>query len=195
LTASHPTSSASVHSLAGPATTTSAASPPARACASTDLALAGTDEVRSQDGNPGDWVGRFSVRNTSGSTCRLNGWPGLVFFGVDVTDICLPAGASGPSCPPSPDHTTPQPITVDRANGAPRDVVLTPGGTTVFGVLWTIGIGELCKSEKPWLDPYGVHILVPGDPRPLTQVFDNTNHMEICGEEVQVTAFGAAGAG
>jgi len=160
-----------------------------RTCTATDLAVAGAGEVRSTDGSLGDWVSRISLRDTSGSGCRLDGWPGLEFFGEAGISICVSPGV-GPSCAPPPDHTTPQPVSVTRT-GTPRDIVLRPGATTVFAMLWTLGWGDFCTSSKPLIEPYGVRIRVPGDSRPLTQLLGTTEDMQICGQEVQVTAFGA----
>ena len=103
------------------------------------------------------------MRNTSATGCQLNGWPGLVFFGENVVDFCLPPRNRDPLVP------------------------------ATCAVLWTIGAGDFCKSDKQVLYPFGVHILVPGDSQPLTQYFDNTNSPQLCDQTVQVTAFGAAG--
>ncbi|WP_194927118.1 DUF4232 domain-containing protein [Catenulispora pinisilvae] len=182
-----------VRTVTAPAPSTSPSAPPTPACTAADLALNGTNEVRSQDGNAGEWVTQFILRNASGSSCRLNGWPGLAFFGEDTIILCPPAGAAGSSCP-TPDYTTPQPISVTRAPGDPREIILAPGGLTLFAVLWTLGEdADVCDSDPVWVGPHGVHILIPGDPEPLTHLFGSTDGIEPCGQQVQVTAFGAAG--
>ncbi|MBS2552612.1 hypothetical protein KGQ19_37730 [Catenulispora sp. NL8] len=158
-----------------------------------DLALNGTNEVRSQDGKVGDWDTQFILRDASASSCRLDGWPGLAFFGEDTIILCPPPGVAGSSCS-TPDHTTPQPISVTRAPGDPREIILAPGGLTLFAVLWTLAANaDFCESGMVFSGPYGVHILIPGDPEPLTHLFGSTDRIVPCGQQVQVTAFGAAG--
>ncbi|MBS2536102.1 hypothetical protein KGQ20_25395 [Catenulispora sp. NF23] len=182
-----------VRTVAAPAPSTSPAAPPTPACTAADLALNGTNEVRSQDGKVGDWDTQFILRDASASSCRLDGWPGLAFFGEDTIILCPPPGVAGSSCS-TPDHTTPQPISVTRAPGDPREIILAPGGLTLFAVLWTLAANaDFCESGMVFSGPYGVHILIPGDPEPLTHLFGSTDRIVPCGQQVQVTAFGAAG--
>jgi hypothetical protein len=175
------------------AAVTSKAPPPIRACATQDLTIAGADEARSKDGQVGDWDLQVALRNTSRSTCRLQGWPGLEFVGESKVYICSTPAPKGATCGVDPDKTSVRPVTVTSSDsGTPLEMVLAPTHTTTFAVAWSLGYGT-CTNTEPMSEPYGVQIRVPGASQPLTLVLGDADLMQICNSVVQVTAFGSLG--
>ncbi|MFD4602457.1 DUF4232 domain-containing protein [Streptomyces sp. NPDC058464] len=170
---------------AAPADTRSgtATTPAARTCTTRDLAASeGRTSPQVGGGRPG-YAAEIVLRNRSGSTCRLSGWPGLTFFGDGVLHVCTTADP--PDCESGPVSTSGiRPFKVSRSAAAvPPTVLLAPGHTTSF-VLHT---DDACPGVDA---PYGVDIRLPGGSRPLTLV--PGPNLSPCDGKLDVTAFGSA---
>ncbi|WP_405885526.1 DUF4232 domain-containing protein [Streptomyces sp. NBC_01136] len=123
---------------------------------------------RPDGGRVGDFATQIVLRNSSRSTCSLRGWAGLTVYGDDAILACG-AGDSAPHCGKPVNTTDPRPVTVTRTTGpAPTLVLLTPGGKTSYGLLWTLELGPNCYAPTHWEPPYGARIWIPGDSHPLT---------------------------
>ncbi|MEU9449809.1 DUF4232 domain-containing protein [Streptomyces sp. NPDC048277] len=121
------------------------------------------------------------LRNRSGSTCRLIGWPGLSFFGDNTIHVCTTADPPGcTSGPVSTSGTRPFKVTRSQAV-APPAVSLAPGRTTSFLLYSKDGCMQVSGA-------YGVDIRLPGDSRPLTLV--PAPGLAPCDEKLDVTPFG-----
>lgn len=157
-----------------------------------DLTASEAASVRSRDGQPADWATPFVLRNVGRSTCQLGGWAGIAFFGDSMIVIC-PTPAQ--SCRLHPDTTTPRPVDVTRSNqGTPGEIVLTPGTSTFFTLVWTVGFSSnFCTQTTPTVEPYSVQIRVPGDNRPLTVILTADTNLQLCNARAQITAFGITG--
>ncbi|MER6080060.1 DUF4232 domain-containing protein [Streptomyces sp. NPDC001833] len=127
------------------------------------------------------FAGEVVLRNRSGSTCRLSGWPGLTFFGDGTIHVCTTADP--PDCVSGPVSTSgTRPFKVSRFGAAtPPVVLLAPGRTTSFVVEthgWCLGVSPA----------YSVDIRLPGDSRPLTLA--PAPNISPCDDKLDVTAFG-----
>ncbi|MER7187146.1 DUF4232 domain-containing protein [Streptomyces hyaluromycini] len=174
-------------STAAPSNTRSrtTTAPSAPTCTTRDLAVAeGRTSPQVGDHRPG-YAAEIVLRNRSGSSCRLSGWPGLTFFGDGTVHICTTADP--PGCESGPVSTSgTRPFKVSRSGAVvPPSVLLAPGRTTSF----------LLYAEDPCAGvgvaaPYGVDIRLPGGSRPLTLV--PGPNLSPCDEKFVVTAFGSA---
>ncbi|MFD8818527.1 DUF4232 domain-containing protein [Streptomyces sp. NPDC059627] len=155
--------------------------PGAPACTTHGLA-ASEGRTSPQVGGGQGFAAEIVLRNRSGSTCRLSGWPGLTFFGDGTLHVCTTADP--PDCKSGPVSTSgTRPFKVSRSGAAtPPVILLDPGQTTSFVLHtdeWCMGVGA----------PYGVDIRLPGGSRPLTLV--PGPNLSPCDDRLDVTAFGS----
>ncbi|MFF7468216.1 DUF4232 domain-containing protein [Streptomyces sp. NPDC008092] len=161
----------------------STTAPAAPTCTTGDVAAAeGRTSPQVGGGLPG-FAAEIVLRNRSGSTCRLSGWPGLTFFGDGSLHACTTADP--PGCESGPVSTSGiRPFKVSRSGAAaPPAVLLAPGHTTSF----VLHSDDSCPGVGA---PYGVDIRLPGGSRPLTLV--PGPNLSPCDEKLDVTAFGPA---
>ncbi|MFE1882185.1 DUF4232 domain-containing protein [Streptomyces diastatochromogenes] len=167
--------------------TTAPAAPAVPGCATRDLTVSEGQTGLPASGESG-WFGTpIQLRNHSGSACRLRGWPGLTFYGDGTIRGCAKGDAST-ACgkPLSTSGTRPFTITRSSARSLP-DILLTPGRTTTFTLVWqgSYSCGAYVDS------PYGVDIRVPGDSHALTLI--PATAISPCEGRIEVTPFGVVG--
>jgi hypothetical protein len=170
-----------------PARTTAPAPAPVPACAARNLTASEGSTGLPASGESGWFATPILLRNRSGSTCRLRGWPGLTFYGDDTIVGCA-EGDSSPSCgkPLSTSGTRPFSVTRSAVPHLP-DMALSPGRTTSFTLVWQ---GSY-SCDRLVDGPYGIDVRVPGDSHPLTLL--PAVPISPCEGHLQVTPFGVAG--
>lgn len=157
------------------------APPAAPACTSRDLTVSEGKAAAYMRGDSMRYAAPVVLRDRSGSTCRLSGWPGLTFFGEGTIHVCTTADP--PGCVSGPESTSgTRPFKVTRSRTvAPPTVTLAPGGTTSFTMSW-----PFCGMD---LDaPYGMEVRLPGDSRPL--ILAPAKNAIPCENKLDVTPFG-----
>jgi hypothetical protein len=162
----------------------------ARKCTAGDLTASEGHTGKPLSNVQADFATQILLRNASRTTCRLNGWAGIALYGDSTIQSCTP-GQQSPKCGKPLSTSEPRAITVTRVTlGTPPDVPLAPGASTSFTLLWNGSYGP-SYCDRLWPTPYGGHIWVPGDSRPLTLVpFPNISP---CDGMLQITAFGVVG--
>ncbi|MET8408484.1 DUF4232 domain-containing protein [Streptomyces sp. NPDC005195] len=166
-----------------PSATSAPVAPFVPACGSSALTVWEGHTGPPVAGPPGYFATQIFLRNHSGSTCHLRGWPGLTFFGDGIIRGCG-AGDPSPRCgkPESTSGRRNFSVTRTSTHDLP-DIVLAPAHTTSFTILW---------SGECHIDPsYGVDIRVPDDARALRLA--PTVQISPCEGRVQVTPFGVVG--
>ncbi|MGW2931020.1 hypothetical protein ACWDA7_03940 [Streptomyces sp. NPDC001156] len=173
--------------------TRSAASPsPANDCATRDLVLTSDKPRRAVLGNPGDVAMDMRLRNRSGISCVLDGWPGVVFVGgeAEPPTKCVP-GYPGPQCLGRIDTTTRRPLSVTRYGpGRPTAVRLAPGRSTSFSLVWKSATETVCNGADFYDPPYAADIWVPGDSAPVVVT---PLPISPCHGKIAITPFGVTG--
>ncbi|MFD7317381.1 MULTISPECIES: DUF4232 domain-containing protein [unclassified Streptomyces] len=175
-----------------PARTTAPAQAPAPApaCAADDLT---TSAGRSgpPSSQPGWFATPILLRNTSATTCRLRGWPGITFFGDATIQGCA-AGDPSPACGKPQSTSRPRSFSITRSSvDALPDVLLAPGDATSFTLVWEGGGMHSCVGTPFEWSPYGADIRVPGDSRALTLA--PLPNLYPCEGKIEITPFGVAG--
>ncbi|MEU3921962.1 DUF4232 domain-containing protein [Streptomyces sp. NPDC029004] len=170
------------------ATTHTPTAPEIRDCPAPDLtALSETPGLFPEDDEQ-KTVTRVLLRNAGRSACRLNGWPGLVFYGYDVVPVCVP----GPDprtrvCPPGTRPNEQRRLTTVRSQlRPPSDVILSPGHSTSFDLLWYNSFSNDCVATVIE-SPLSAEIRVPGDARTIAL---SKPGLQPCDGLIEVTTFG-----
>ncbi|MFJ4845194.1 MULTISPECIES: DUF4232 domain-containing protein [unclassified Streptomyces] len=170
------------------ATATTPTTPEIRDCSAPDL-TASTAYPGLFSGQYGEQtVTRVLLRNAGRSTCRLNGWPGLIFYGYDMVSICLPGPTPHTrSCPPGTRLNEQRRLTTVRSRlRPPADVVLSPGHSTSFDLLWLNSLSIDCSHPVPE-SPLRAEVRVPHDARPVVL---SKPGLQPCDGLIEVTTFG-----
>jgi hypothetical protein len=127
------------------------------------------------------------LRNTGHSRCLLNGWPGLLFYGYAFVAPC-PSGQPGLCALPEASPAEQRPFRVIRSRSrAASDVVLAPGETTSFSLLWLSSYAGTC-IDRGTQAPYRAEIRVPGDSHPIPLVLPDLQPCDV----IEVTPFGSS---
>ncbi|MFE7565641.1 DUF4232 domain-containing protein [Streptomyces sp. NPDC057539] len=174
-----------------PARTTAPAHDPAPACAANDLTTSAGRSGPPSDSQPGWFATPILLRNKSAATCRLRGWPGITFFGDATIQGCA-VGDPSPACGKPQSTSRPRSFSITRSSvDTLPDVLLAPGDTTSFTLVWEGGGMHTCVGTPFEWSPYGADIRVPGDSRALTLApFPN---LYPCEGKIEITPFGVAG--
>ncbi|MEE1668622.1 DUF4232 domain-containing protein [Streptomyces sp. WAC07094] len=161
-------------------------SAPVPACTSRALTASLGHTGLPATGRSGWFATQILLRNHSGSTCHLRGWPGLAFFGDGVIQGCS-QGDPSPRCGKPLSTSGPRAFSVIRASAHDLpDILLAPARTTFFTIVWQ---GSYAGGCVRFVDPaYGVEIRVPGDSRALSLTSDI--QISPCEGELQVGPFG-----
>ncbi|MEV6989611.1 DUF4232 domain-containing protein [Streptomyces sp. NPDC093228] len=169
-----------------PPRTSAPVAAPVRACTSRALTVSLGHTGLPATGRSGWFATQILLRNQSGSTCHLRGWPGLTFFGDGVIRGCS-QGDPSPRCGKPLSTSGPRAFSVTRASTHDHpDIWLAPARTTFFTIVWQ---GSYAGGCVRFVDPaYGVEIRVPGDSRALTLTSDI--QISPCEGELQVSPFG-----
>ncbi|MFD6721297.1 DUF4232 domain-containing protein [Streptomyces sp. NPDC060131] len=163
----------------------------APACAANELTASEGRGGPPSSRQPGWFATPILLRNKSAVTCRLRGWPGITFFGDATIQGCA-ADDPSPACGRPQSTSGPRSFSITRSSvDALPDVLLAPGDTTSFTLVWEGGGMHTCVGTPFERSPYGADIRVPGDSRALTLApFPN---LYPCEGRIEITPFGVAG--
>ncbi|MFC9081048.1 hypothetical protein ACFTY7_29405 [Streptomyces sp. NPDC057062] len=119
-----------------PPRTSAPVAAPVRACTSRALTVSLGHTGLPATGRSGWFATQILLRNQSGSTCHLRGWPGLTFFGDGVIRGCS-QGDPSPRCGKPLSTSGPRAFSVTRASTHDLpDIWLAPARTTFFTIVW-----------------------------------------------------------
>ncbi|WP_079125157.1 DUF4232 domain-containing protein [Streptomyces lushanensis] len=171
------------------ATTPTPTTPEIHDCAAPDLTASTENPGLFPEDHEQKTVTRVLLRNAGHSPCRLSGWAGLTFYGSDVVPVCVPGALPDTQSCATPE-TRPNErrrlTTVRSQLRPPSAVVLSPGHSTSFDLLWLSSFAAECVA--PVIDsPLSAEIRVPGDARPIALP---KPRLQPCDGLIGVTTFG-----
>ncbi|MFD7896940.1 DUF4232 domain-containing protein [Streptomyces sp. NPDC059743] len=180
---------APTHSATTAATTPTPTIPEIHDCAAPDLTASTEYPGLFPEDHEQKTVTRVVLRNAGHSPCRLSGWAGLIFYGSDVVPVCVPGALPDTQSCATPE-TRPNErrrlTTVRSQLRPPSVVVLSPGHSTSFDLLWLSSFAAECVA--PVIDsPLSAEIRVPGDARPIAL---SKPGLQPCDGLIEVTTFG-----
>ncbi|MGW0629688.1 hypothetical protein [Streptomyces sp. NPDC002758] len=161
---------------------------PIHNCAARDLAASGQKSSGGLfvEDDERKWISRVFLHNTGQSPCLLKGWPGLTLYGYDIIEICLPEQPKPCGSGVKPNER--RPLTLVRSRVRPAsDVLLAPGQTTSFAMLWVSAFAGTCIHGDA-IPPYRAEIRVPGDSHPIPL---QGPAVQPCEDLIEVTTFGS----
>lgn len=141
------TSTASTSTSTSTTTTTVAGPPP---CTASMLALS----FLGQQGGMGHGEIGFQLRNTSGTSCRTYGWPGIQFL-----------DQSGAPLPTIPHHTTSDFF----GNSTAIPLVISPGDSASF----RLDVGHGVATSNGCATAYALQVIPPNDTATLRTAIPN----------------------